>query len=386
MHAVARAAFLCSLLLAAACGGGAADRAATDGAASAAEQWTIDTTPRLRLTQQDTITFEGVQGLTVLPDGGVVVASYVSNTLRYFDGTGTYRRSVGREGKGPGEFNTIVAFSRYGDTLAVMDLDDVSQHFTLDGQYVRTDARPLGGGRLLGHFASGERVLGRFLLDSVRAGTTSQVPDELVRGRDSVGVPLGVFPSRLLSRSAEGRLSANLYTADNRVAVFADGFCAGYGAGSTITCHDMNGAVQDTITLTGRTPVAVTAADRESYFAEFRLANKSVPKAALDAEEAGMRQRLTFAESLGLFGPLRASRDGLLWVGPPGIDAWRYADPNPLPEAPTTWSVYTRTGAWLANVTLPARFFLWEAGADYVVGVTRDADDAEEVVVFAVRK
>jgi hypothetical protein len=363
-----------------------AERAADRDATEAPAHWTVDSLPRLRLTQDDSVSFEGVQGLTVLTDGGVVVASYVANTLRYFDADGTYRRSVGREGKGPGEFRTITAFSRYGDTLAVMDLDDVSQHFTLDGRFVRTDARPLGGGRLLGHFGAGERVLGRFLLDSVRAGTTSHVPDMLVRGRDSLEVSLGVFRSRLLTRDADGRLSAKLYTAENRVAVFDDGFCAGYGGGDTITCHDVNGTVRSTIVLRGRTPVAVTAADRESYFAEFRLANQRVPKAALEAEEARMRERLTFAESLGLFGPLMASRDGLLWVGPPGIDAWRYADPNPLSDAPMTWSVYTRTGIWMADVTLPPRFFLREAGADYVAGVTRDADDAEVVVVYTLRR
>jgi hypothetical protein len=37
-------------------------------------------------------------------------------------------------------------------------------------------------------------------------------------------------------------------------------------------------------------------------------------------------------------------------------------------------------------VTLPARFFLWEVGADYVAGVTRDADDTEVVVVYTLRR
>jgi hypothetical protein len=238
MRFAARAASLLALPLVAACGDGASDRAATDETAAAA-QWTIDTTPRLRLTQQDTITFEGVQGITVLPDGGVVVASYVSNTLRYFDANGAYVRSVGREGKGPGEFQTITAFSRYGDSIAVMDLDEVSQHFTLDGQYVRTDTRPTGGGRPLGHFGSRERVLGRFLLDSLKPDTTSQVHDLLVRGGDSTERQLVVFPSRLLTRASDGKLSAQLYTAHNRVAVFDDGFCAGYGGGATIKCYDV---------------------------------------------------------------------------------------------------------------------------------------------------
>lgn len=386
MRFTVRAASTCALSLIAACGDGSSARIATDGAAVEAEQWTIDTTPRLRLVQRDTITFEGVDGATLLPEGGVVVATSVANTLRYFDAEGALVRSVGRRGKGPGEFQSIVSFSRYGDSMAVMDLDEVSQYFTLDGQFVRTDARPLGGGRLLGHFVSGERVLGRFLLDSVRPGTTSQVPEVIVRSSDSTERQLGVFPSRELTRASDGALSARIYTAEHRVAVFDDGFCAGYGGGATITCFDADGASPQTITLTGRTPVAVTDADRESYFDEFRLANRHLPKERLDAMVAVMRQRVTFAESLGLFGALRASRDGLLWVGPPGIDAWRFADPNPLPATPTQWSVYTRTGRWVATVTLPARFFLREAGADYVLGVTRDADDAEVVVVYSLRR
>ena len=42
---------------------------------------------------------------------------------------------------------------------------------------------------------------------------------------------------------------------------------------------------------------------------------------------------------------------------------------------------FGRDGGWLSDVTLPADFQPLEIGADYVLAVTRDADDVETVVL-----
>ena len=79
---------------------------------------------------------------------------------------------------------------------------------------------------------------------------------------------------------------------------------------------------------------------------------------------------------------------GELWVGPfvvlesfvPGRRG------TVIPDQPTTWSVLATDGTWTADVELPARFSLLDAGRDYVAGVELDADDEETVVVYRLRR
>jgi hypothetical protein len=56
------------------------------------------------------------------------------------------------------------------------------------------------------------------------------------------------------------------------------------------------------------------------------------------------------------------------------------------PDKPTTWTVLGADGTWSADVVLPARFSLLEAGRDYVAGIELDADDVESVVVYPLRR
>src|SRR5690606_16568229 len=57
-----------------------------------------------------------------LADGRVVIAVMGSSVLRFFDASGRFVRSAGRNGGGPGEFRQIMALYRMrGDTLAVND-------------------------------------------------------------------------------------------------------------------------------------------------------------------------------------------------------------------------------------------------------------------------
>jgi hypothetical protein len=55
-------------------------------------------------------------------------------------------------------------------------------------------------------------------------------------------------------------------------------------------------------------------------------------------------------------------------------------------HAPSDWSVYDRTGRWIADCRLPARFAPAEIGADYVIGVSQDNDDVERVTLWPLRR
>jgi hypothetical protein len=262
----------------------------------------------------------------------------------------------------------------------VVDLEDVAEYFTLDGRLLRTTNRPAGGGRLYGMLADGDRVVGQLLTDSVRAGEWVQIPETIVRVLGETRRVLGTFPSQRLTRREDGRLDGDVYAPHNRVVVFPDGFCAGFTGDIDIECFDDEGTRIGVIALSHRSAIPVSEADREAFFGDVAVANLGVPKSEIDAEVARLRERRSFAKELGFFGRLLASRDGLLWVGPPSTDAYRFANRNAVPTTVTTWSLYTRAGVWVAEVTLPARFLPLDVGADYVAGVTRD--DVDEVVVL----
>lgn len=98
--------------------------------------------------------------------------------------------------------------------------------------------------------------------------------------------------------------------------------------------------------------------------------------------------RLTqFAEYTPAYGNIRGALTGELWVPPYDYhSAMQSTSLHPTGSRPQRWNVIAPDGRWLADVELPARFALLDAGRDYVAGILRDNDDVEQVVVFRLRR
>ena len=62
-----------------------------------------------------------VGGAVSMPNGTLVVAQPLEKLLRMFDSTGAFRSVLGRSGKGPGEFESLPAAGRVGDSLYAVD-------------------------------------------------------------------------------------------------------------------------------------------------------------------------------------------------------------------------------------------------------------------------
>ena len=73
-----------------------------------------------------------------------------------------------------------------------------------------------------------------------------------------------------------------------------------------------------------------------------------------------------------VLGGLRRGTDGSFWVWPFSLAA----------DAATTYHVVAVNGEVVATVAGPARFRLWEAGMDYLLGVSTDAEGVERVVLY----
>jgi len=126
----------------------------------------------------------------------------------------------------------------------------------------------------------------------------------------------------------------------------------------------------------------VTRQDREDYF---------VVEEARNPESSGvrylrfLRANAQFAEEFPAFGRLLGAETGELWVGPyiPERETPAF---KPVSEDATTWSVYSRAGAWISDVVLPPRFHLMFIGEEFVAGVSRDRLNVESIVVLRLQR
>ena len=83
--------------------------------------------PSVRLDGGD-VPFFRVVGAHFLPDGSIAVADAGNARVAVYAPSGPIRRSLGREGDGPGEFRALSHLFVFGDTIAVYD--QVALRFT----------------------------------------------------------------------------------------------------------------------------------------------------------------------------------------------------------------------------------------------------------------
>lgn len=90
---------------------------------AALSEWTVDKTPLLMLEEDGSREkqFLRIAGAVRLSSNLIAVVNGASNDIRLFDDRGTFVRSFGRSGSGPGEFQRIGWVGRLHDTLFVAD-------------------------------------------------------------------------------------------------------------------------------------------------------------------------------------------------------------------------------------------------------------------------
>jgi hypothetical protein len=331
-----------------------------------------------------------VVGAVRARDGGVIIANAGSSELRVFDAMGRHVRSIGRAGRGPGEFTGLAWIDLHEDSLFAFDgqLRRVTV-FAPDGKLARTFAlAEASGGRLPVPVA----VLrdGSVLAKGVRA-YSSETPSANGVRRDTVAVlryPPGGSPAVL----AELR-------GDENFVVYRDGgvsvgdlifgrsaVVAGQGeviyAGSTddfrIDVLDARGRRVRSIRSAQRpTPVRSEdlAVERE------RRAIKSTGAANPMMERMRRDQQVMFEamptpRTLPAFRNVVAGDDGRLWVE---------AHPRPSDEL-STWAVFDGTGALAGTVAVRAGVTILGAGADYLLGRWRDELDVERVGLWKLER
>lgn len=90
--------------------------------------------------------FGQIEAVEVGADGTVFVLDGGNHELRIFDRAGRHRRSVGRQGEGPGEFRSPVglAWSPAGDLWVIDPKNQRATTYTVSGDLLETHALPSG--------------------------------------------------------------------------------------------------------------------------------------------------------------------------------------------------------------------------------------------------
>ncbi len=337
-------------------------------------EWHIDSVPMLSIADDDArdepVIGDAV-GVIRLPEGGVVIADRALSSLRFFDADGSFTRSVGRAGRGPGEFEYIATMHRCGDSLYVQDIGHRSiSVLTIDGVLSRAPSyAEIYGERSTYHSAcNGSGVFvhngwsrnedqtpgrTRWIVPYWLTNTDGVIRTELGdhAGSERLVIPGGSGPHPLGRNPvlAIGRERVYIGTADSfLVMAFAlDGKLAG--------------ALRNT-----DADLRTTAED----IARFKLLDTLGANEMDKASSLREWSTVEFPPTIPAYDAMLVDAADHVWVRryPRGAD--QHAE----------WLVFSSSGEQVATVRLPSTLTVHEVGLDYVLGIEVDPTEGQQMV------
>jgi hypothetical protein len=354
--------------------------------------WTLSPEPILTLADDGSVARGFARALPArLPNGDLLLADVSSKELRVLrDGALVTRLS--RQGDGPGELQDLSRIAVAGDTIVVIPLPMVSRHVSTysaaTGFLSRVRLRPAPGApgfTPVGRLRSGEFLveegrgfrainevppMGVLLPDSATIGLFRPGPD------DSTGtmIPIGRF--RRWHRVAHPvkdlpiPFSMALFSIGPTTAWTASGSLLWIADAETGVVRAFDGAGTQVVIDTLPIPAQPfdDAALQRAREAELAAAQNETQRAGVEAVYDPSLRPATMPR----FDAILAGHDGELWV--------RLYRPDPGPTR--DYLVVSRSGQAVARVSVPSELVIHQVGADFILGVRRDADGVETVVEY----
>lgn len=352
-------------------------------------EWHLAAAPTIALDDdgREGTEFRRIVGAWRLASGDVVVANSGSSQIRVFSDRGEHRRSFGRSGSGPGEFQMMRWAWRSADT--VFAYDAILRRVTTMqiGEAVRvlaTVTLTAKGGTF--YDAIGRLDDGRWIAKTNET-LGWDAPPGVHRAEDALGFVdsdgTGVVewivrlpgqamfvhnPTRNIEQARVGpaAFSPNFLIAPARSVVW-------YGDSETSELVILHVAANDsrqriTLPLVAARPTkALIAAKHAEENERFRPDESGFREAKFGAQ---LPDRLPYFEALV------PAMNGELWV----------QEYTGLNAAATRYLVLDKAGAAIARVPVPPAFRVTEIGSDYVVGIHRDDDGVETVRVYGLSR
>lgn len=325
-----------------------------------------------------------VEGVERTPEDETIVSAPMEQALFVFDRNGRYKRSIGRAGKGPGEFTFPSPLGLIGDTLWVGDpvLRRISL-FTLRGRLLRTipvlsDGQPwlLAGGDML-------LVPGANLSGPMPADHHIVIERVAAKGEGRSVILDAPAPYRVLQMNLGGTTIFGPQQFDDgpRWAVAPDGSGIVYAAQQPTGASALRVRRVD---LAGRTifdvriPFTPLQVNRAVTDAEVARMTGRLQVQFSAMPDATLRDAVRRAVFVPRFAPtitrLVAVRGGYTWIR-------REAAASGLER----WTVLDASGKVAYDVHLPAGAEVKWARGDRVLAILTNSDDVPDVVEYRIR-
>lgn len=386
----------------AACGGGAAAGAATtvrDSSGVAiiehdltrlSATCTIDSTPRLSIgveEGEEPYMLTRLGGAMRLSDGRVVLADRQSHEIRYFDSTGAWIRSSGRQGQGPGEFTDPFYINVLpGDTIYVGDFRPF-QFLVFDekGDWVRTvrpDPVEVNNPASRSVLADGRLVLGREDASTRPANfEPTMMRLDLYDAQGKRTDSLASFPNGRYGRLSDDRDAIYIFPLFESFAqarARKDRIVTGHASRTELRVRRSDaGSPLDRIIRWNAGSRRITPADIEADRVAQRARAASLPEAMrprfLDPLISDQRP---VADSFPAFGMLMLGSDDGIWIR---------EFPRPTDSTAHHWIGFDRDGAFRCRLDTRRFSEYLDWGRDYLLVLDPDSVGVVRVREFRLR-
>lgn len=343
---------------------------------TAVPEWTIAAEPAVEIGTTDAPGHDlhWPRSVSRLPDGGIIIANMGSNEIREFDSAGGFVRALGRKGAGPGEFENL-AWTGWLDGGSIVGYDPPNRRLTVfanDGSVASTVTLPLpntssfpeitdilANGNVLA-YPGFDRVFSR----GERRDTIAYMlyPPDGSRA-DTLGSYAG--PERFFHIQTDFALTMDVpYGRDAFAAARGNHVVLGSSDAIALDLFDGDGALLRRIRVP-LTPRPVTSAEAAAQ----RVAVlEQVPEQIRDSYRE-MQELAPRRETHPAFTALLLDDQGGIWLRLP-VETGAPA---------TEWLILSSTGAPIGRVRIDAGLEIEEAGSDYVLIRSTDADGVESI-------
>lgn len=336
----------------------------------------------------------GPGGLDVDGDGNVYVLDVQARKVRVFDAAGTFLRTIGGPGSGPGELSMAATgvLVAAGDTIIVPDqMQQRVNRYLPDGTPAGTFPMPMQSGLALRWTTSptGAIVQQSRIMAFPGQDAANVKPRDLILSRSSDGTVQDTLLELKSGNTVDfsgGLPRIRMFEAEPVWTLDSNGALV-HAVNSEYRFEVLN--ADGTVAYIVRKPFerkAVTDADKEGFRKLMKDAfeKQGVPPQMMEP----ILNNVSFAEFYPAFAQLMGGPDGTIWVqqiqSADDIAARNSGDQapaefNPQDIGSPRWDIFDTEGRFLGTIELPERFQPVRVIDNHIYGIWRDDLDVQYV-------